>query len=180
MLRIDYIPARADGTYFSYNNFDTPNPGMLQIPHDGAIKGTFDTLQVIDDVYIPNGKWNTADYPEPITKDYPKYGPGGATQAITHKEIKLDSLEDLRNNKRGKKMTDINTEYYTQEEISWCKEILLKIVGKDNIIDINLAINQVLGLVYAKGGGGKQEIYSYVETMYEYKDPRIFGKKISN
>ena len=32
---------------------------------------------------------------EPITKDFPEFGKGGATQAITHKEIKEDKIEHL-------------------------------------------------------------------------------------
>ena len=32
---------------------------------------------------------------EPITKDYPIYDPGGATQAVTNQKIILDNLEDL-------------------------------------------------------------------------------------
>ena len=40
-------------------------------------------------------KWGKADYLEPITKDFPEFGKGGATQAITHKEIKVDKIEHL-------------------------------------------------------------------------------------
>ena len=89
------IPARADGTYISFNKFNTPAPEMLQVPHDASIRGSFDTLQIIDDIRIPNGKWGEASWLEPITKAYPQYGAGGATQAITNQKIKLDSLIDL-------------------------------------------------------------------------------------
>ena len=68
---------------------------MLQVPHDASIRGSFDTLQIIDDIRIPKGVWGKASWLEPITKSYPEYGAGGATQAVTNQKIKLDSLIDL-------------------------------------------------------------------------------------
>jgi len=47
----------------------------------------FVTLQIIDDIRVQNGKWGEAKWLEPITKDFPKYGPGGATQALTYQKI---------------------------------------------------------------------------------------------
>ena len=52
-------------------------------------------MQIIDDIRIPNGEWGKASWLEPITKDNPIYGPGGATQAVTNQKIILDNLEDL-------------------------------------------------------------------------------------
>ncbi len=89
------IPSNPDGTYISFDRFDTPNPQKLQVPHDASIRGKFDTLQIIDDVRIPKGEWGVASWKEPITKDFPEYGQGGATQAITNHDILLDELEDL-------------------------------------------------------------------------------------
>ncbi|MGB8454720.1 MAG: hypothetical protein WCD89_20620 [Anaerocolumna sp.] len=89
------IPANPNGIYITFDKFDVPNPGKLQVPHDASIRGSFDTLQIIDDVRIPNGEWGVAEWLEPITKDYPIYGSGGATQAITNPKIILDSLTDL-------------------------------------------------------------------------------------
>lgn len=89
------IPENSNGTYFSFNKFDSPAPGKLQVPHDASIRGSFDTLQIIDDIRIPNGNWGKANYLEPLTKDFPEYGPGGATQAITNLQIKLDSINKL-------------------------------------------------------------------------------------
>ncbi|HEM3615407.1 TPA: hypothetical protein U1C23_002303 [Streptococcus suis] len=91
------IPSNPSNTYISFYNYDIPNPGALQVPHDAAIKATFDTKQILDDVRVPNGNWGKASYPEPLTTDFPNFGPGGATQAITNKQIKIDSLTDLRN-----------------------------------------------------------------------------------
>ena len=89
------IPANPSGTYITFDKFDVPTPGRLQVPHDASIRGSFDTLQIIDDIRVPNGKWGQASWLEPITKDFPKYGPGGATQALTYQKIKLNSLKDL-------------------------------------------------------------------------------------
>ena len=92
--------------------------------NDASYKVSFDTLQIVDDISVPHGKWGTADYLEPITRDYPEYGPGGATQAITHSQIRIDSIEQLPK-KKGVQM-------YTHSEQE--KKLSLKIV-KDIFID---------------------------------------------
>ena len=92
------IPANANGTYFSFNNYDIANPGALQVPHNASIKVSFDTLQIIDDISIPYGNWGKASHLEPITRDFPQFGPGGATQVITHSEINIMNIDKL--NKR--------------------------------------------------------------------------------
>ncbi len=91
------IPARSDGTYISFNKYDVASPEKLQVPHyvDASIRAEFDTLQLLDDISIPYGNWGKANYLEPITKDFPKFGPGGATQAITKEKIKIDKLTKL-------------------------------------------------------------------------------------
>lgn len=89
------IPANPNGTYITFDKFDVPAPSRLQVPHDASIRGSFDTLQIIDDIRVPNGKWGQASWLEPITKDFPKYGPGGATQAITYQKIKFNDLKNL-------------------------------------------------------------------------------------
>ena len=90
------IPANADGTYFSFNNYNVANPGALQVPHDASVKVSFNTLQIIDDISVPYGNWGKASYFEPITKDFPQFGPGGATQVITHSPINIDNIIRLR------------------------------------------------------------------------------------
>ena len=89
------IPANSKGTYISFDRYDTPSPKLLQVPHDAQVRGSFDTLQIIDDIQTPKGKWQTADWYEPITKDHPRYGQGGASQAVTKLKIKLDELIDM-------------------------------------------------------------------------------------
>lgn len=49
------IPENPNGTYFSFDKFDVASPGKLQVPHDASVRGSFDTLQIIDDLRVPNG-----------------------------------------------------------------------------------------------------------------------------
>ncbi len=51
------IPANIKGTYITFDKFDIPAPEKLQVPHDASIRGSFTTLQIIDDIRIPNGEW---------------------------------------------------------------------------------------------------------------------------
>ena len=89
------IPANPRGTYFSFDNYIHPNPGALQVPHDASYKLSFDTLQIIDDIRIPYGKWGKASYLEPFARDFPEYGRGGATQVITKSKIAVSKIEQL-------------------------------------------------------------------------------------
>lgn len=85
LLNEGTIPANSDGTYFSFDKMDDAAiaAGRLQVPHDATIRVEFNTLQILDNIRIPYGKWGTSAYLEPITFDFPQFGPGGATQAIT-------------------------------------------------------------------------------------------------
>ena len=67
----------------------------LQVPHNAAIRIEFDTKQIVDEIEVPKGKWGTADYYEPITKDFPQFGSGNTTQAITKSPIKADKIINL-------------------------------------------------------------------------------------
>lgn len=84
-----YIPAKQGGMYFSFDRIDqaVQAKSMLQIPYYPEYRIGFDTLGIIDDVYIPQGNWGMASYLEPIARDFPQFGMGGATQAITYSEI---------------------------------------------------------------------------------------------
>ena len=93
------IPINKKGTYLSFNKYDIPAKNFLQTPHDASIRLEFNTLQIIDDIRIPYGKWGTQNYLEPLTKDYLEYGAGGATQVITNKSIKIDTIKDLNKTK---------------------------------------------------------------------------------
>jgi len=106
LLSTGIIPANGRGTYISFDNPGSGAAGKLQVPHDAAIKIEFDTKQILNDVNIPQGQWGKADYLEPITSDFPQFGPGGATQAVTTKPIFVNKVIDTNTGKvlydRGK------------------------------------------------------------------------------
>ncbi|MCX4341771.1 MAG: hypothetical protein OSJ72_19355, partial [Lachnospiraceae bacterium] len=93
--RKGYIAARSDGMYFSFDKIDDAiiAQGKLQIPYRPEYRISFDTLDIIEDIHIPKGKWGMADYLEPIARDYKNFGPGGATQAMTYSQI--ESIVDI-------------------------------------------------------------------------------------
>ncbi|KKN93989.1 hypothetical protein LCGC14_0192530 [marine sediment metagenome] len=93
------IPANTRGTYISFDALGQGAASKLQVPHDAAIRIEFDTRQILDDVQIPKGQWGNADYLEPITSDFVQYGPGGATQAITGRQVSVDKIIDTRTGK---------------------------------------------------------------------------------
>ncbi len=84
-----------DPTYITFDDITKMNPdeakSFMQLPRAPTHAVEFDTLQLIDDIKTPTGKWNTNGIPEPITETFPEWGSGGATQAITNKLIKVDS-----------------------------------------------------------------------------------------
>ncbi len=64
---------------------------LLQLPHEPSHAVEFDTKQILDDIRIPDGKWDTNGIPEPITNTFDKWGKGGGTQAITNKPITIET-----------------------------------------------------------------------------------------
>ena len=82
----------APGSYFGFEKYDSASVAQdkFQIaPHwsDSKMRGEFDTLQVIDDAYVPTTMGNTTNIPEPITVSYPEYGSGGIPQLKVDKVI---------------------------------------------------------------------------------------------
>lgn len=49
-----------------------------------------DTLSIVDQLKIPHGQWGEANYLEPITKDFKKFGPGGVSQIIIDGSFEVD------------------------------------------------------------------------------------------
>ena len=83
-------------TYIGFNKYDSAYQARaaFQISPDWSdckVRGTFDTLQIIEDMYIPTTLGNTTDILEPFTVSYPKYGSGGVQQFCVDKVI--DFLE---------------------------------------------------------------------------------------
>ena len=92
------VPAYGNGNYVTFNKIDdaATASSKLQVVHDAAIRMEFDTLHVVDDLRVPKGNWDTADWLEPITKDHPEYGLGGATQAVTNSAIRVNEIVNLK------------------------------------------------------------------------------------
>jgi hypothetical protein len=100
LLRDGTIPPNPKGTYISFDNYEAAEAAEaarshLQVPHDARYKVEFDTKQILDDVRIPRGNFGAADYLEPLTKDFPEFGVGGATQAVTTRGIFGGKVVDL-------------------------------------------------------------------------------------
>lgn len=103
-----HLPARSlerPPHYGSFNKFDNSDDAInaLQLPknvdgqllNDARYRVEFDTLQLADELKIPNGKWGEASYLEPITKDFTGFGDGGATQVIFRNTTKVTEVVDL-------------------------------------------------------------------------------------
>jgi len=93
---------RQYATYISFDKFNSAAEARdaLQISIDWSdckVRGTFDTLQIIDDMYVPTTLGNTTNIPEPFTVSYPQYGKGGAQQYRIDKIIDFLEVEIIEN-----------------------------------------------------------------------------------
>ena len=85
-------------TYIRFKKYDSASQvkDAFQIADswsDCRVRGEFDTLQVIDDLYVPTTKGNTTAIPEPITFSYPEYGNGGEHQLRVDKVVKFVNVD---------------------------------------------------------------------------------------
>jgi hypothetical protein len=69
---------------------------LLQLARVPTMYATFDTLQLVGNLTILGGNWNTSPIPEPITNTNPLLGTGGGTQAITGTSIQNYTLSPFR------------------------------------------------------------------------------------
>jgi hypothetical protein len=88
-------------TYFSADKFDDPIEAISKMQlnsewTDAVWVAEFDGAQLVGKVEIPKAKWNEASYLEVLTKSFPKWGEGGATQFITKSEINISKLRNLK------------------------------------------------------------------------------------
>jgi hypothetical protein len=87
-------------TFITFDNLRGMNSrevrSLLQLPKTPSHAVQFDTLQILDDLSIPTGEWNTTNIPEPITNTKPRWGKGGGTQAITKKPITINDMWQLK------------------------------------------------------------------------------------
>ena len=58
------ILSKTNGMYFSFDKYDDAiiAQGKLQIPYRPEYRISFNTLDIIDDIYIPYGKWGRISY----------------------------------------------------------------------------------------------------------------------
>ena len=88
-------------TYFSLDKIDDPliaiDKMQLNSKYTDAIwRAEFDATQLTSKAKIPMAKWNNADYYEVLTRSYPEFGSGGASQFVTQAQIKLKRLVNLK------------------------------------------------------------------------------------
>jgi hypothetical protein len=81
-------------TYFGFENFDSAAAARnaYQISpswSDAKVIGEFDTLQVIDDMYVPTTLGNSTSILEPFASSYPDFGTGGAQQFRADKVLEF-------------------------------------------------------------------------------------------
>ena len=95
------VPQNANNTYFSLDKFDDPIIAIDKMQlnadaTDAAWRLEFDATQLIGKTTFPKGKWNNAEYFEVLTRSYPGFGSGGASQFITQSEITLKRMVNLK------------------------------------------------------------------------------------
>ena len=85
-------------TYVGFKKYDSAKEvqdkfQIIKQWSDAKVRGSFDTLQVVDKLYIPTEKGNTTKILEPFTHSYPQYGKGGEYQMRIDDIIKFDKIE---------------------------------------------------------------------------------------
>ena len=88
-------------TYFSLDKIDDPLKAIDKMQLNGEKTDAvwrleFVANQLIGKTSFPKAKWNKAEYIEVITRSYPNFGKGGATQFITKSEITLKRIVNLK------------------------------------------------------------------------------------
>ena len=64
--------------------------------NDAIWRLEFDTEQLLGKVKFPKAKWDSAEYIEVLTRSYPDFGSGGASQFITQSKIKSTRMTNLK------------------------------------------------------------------------------------
>ena len=86
-------------TYITFDDISNMNPSQvkdkLQLANKPSHYIEFDTLDHIDSISIPKENWNRGKNLEPVTKSFPVFGSGGATQVITNKLINNYKIKEL-------------------------------------------------------------------------------------
>ena len=88
----------APGSYIGLSKFDSASKvqDAYQISpawSNAKLRGEFDTLQIMDNVYVPKEAGDTGKILEPITSYYPEYGKGGYPQLKTNSVIEFKKVD---------------------------------------------------------------------------------------
>lgn len=88
----------APGSYFGFEKFDYASDAQdaFQISPEWSnckLRGEFDTLQVIDDMYVPKAYGDKGPGLEPFTRCYPEYGKGGCQQFMYKGKIYFKNVD---------------------------------------------------------------------------------------
>ena len=88
----------APGSYFGFKKFNSASAAQnaFQISSEWSnckLRGEFDTLQVIDEMYVPKTYGDKGPGLEPFTRCYPEYGKGGCQQFIYKGTIRFKSVD---------------------------------------------------------------------------------------
>ena len=88
----------APGSYIGLSKFDSASKvqDAYQISpawSNAKLRGEFDTLQIMDNVYVPKEAGDTGKVLEPITSYYPEYGKGGYPQLKTNSVIEFKKVD---------------------------------------------------------------------------------------
>ncbi len=86
------------GSYIGFSKFDSAKQvqDACQISptwSDAKLRGEFNTLQIMDNIYVPKAVGDTGDLLEPITSYYPQYGKGGYSQLKTNSVTKFNKVD---------------------------------------------------------------------------------------
>jgi hypothetical protein len=95
------VPSNPKGTYLSFERFESSevarNKLQLSPPDNNArYRLDLETGPIAERLEIPNGDFGRANYLEPVTKDFPQFGEGGATQAVTRDPFRVNRIIDLK------------------------------------------------------------------------------------
>ena len=88
----------APGSYFGFKKFESASEAQdaFQISPEWSnckLRGEFDTLQVIDEMYVPKTYGDKGLGLEPFTRCYPEYGKGGCQQFIYKGKIHFKNVD---------------------------------------------------------------------------------------
>ena len=91
----------APGSYFGFEKFDSAGDARdaFQVNpewSDCKVRGEFDTLQVISEMYVPGEYGDTGSGLEPFTRCYPQHGKGGCQQFIYKGKIYFKNVDIIK------------------------------------------------------------------------------------